>query len=87
MDAIAYADDVAILAPSVTSHKLMLKAVAEFGCNFVVRFNPSKSIYVIVGKMLHKSHVIYFNGVAITSTNVADHLGHSIGCKSQENHI
>ena len=87
MGAIAYADDVAILAPSVTSLKLMLKAVAEFGCNFAVKFNPSKSIYVILGKKLHKSHVIYFNGVAITSTNAADHLGHSIGCKSQENHI
>ena len=84
---IAYADDVSILAPSVTSLKLILKTVAEFGCNFAVKFNPSKSIFVILGKKLHKSHVIYFNGVAITSTNAADHLGHSFGCKSQENHI
>ena len=83
----SYADDVTILAPSVTSLKLILKAGAEFGCNFAVKFNASKSIHIILGKKLHKSHVIYFNGVAITSTNAADHLGHSIGCKSQENHI
>ena len=47
--ALVYADDVILLGPRITSLRLMLNTVNNFGKKFDVKFNPNKSQYIVFG--------------------------------------
>ena len=46
----AYTDDIILLAPTITSLWLMLQIVHNFGNDYCINFNPSKSEYLVFGK-------------------------------------
>jgi len=41
--AIAYADDIVLLAPSASAMRVMLSECDRFGCQYSVKFNATKS--------------------------------------------
>ena len=79
---IAYAEDVIIFVPSVTSLKPTLKTFNEFGCELSGKYNPSKSLLSWVKN--DKPHEIFSDGVVVSSVNTAEHLRNSIGNNSQK---
>ena len=85
--AIAYADDITLMAPSSTSLKLMLDIVNNFGMEYSVKFNPSKSIYTVLGNTETPSYSLCFNDIVIHSVKSTMHLGHEIGLKAMESNI
>ena len=46
----AYADDIILLAPTITFLRLMLQIVHNFGNDYCINFNPRKSEYLVFGK-------------------------------------
>ena len=50
LGALGYADDVTVMAPTYISLKFMLKIVSEFGKEYHVKFNPSKSQFIVFSK-------------------------------------
>ena len=85
--AIAYADDITLLAPSSTSLKLMLDVVDDFGKEYSVKFNPTKSIYTVLGNTEAQPYSLHFNSVILQSVNSAKHLGCEVGFKAVESNI
>ncbi len=49
MGALAYADDIVILAPTKYARRVMLRMVNEFSCQYGIEFNLTKSEFVIFG--------------------------------------
>ena len=76
--ALAYADDVILLSPTVSGAKSMLNVCAKFSSDYNVKFNASKSNVIIFGK----SHILRkhfkLNNVELPQVNNAKHLGHMI---------
>lgn len=85
--AIAYADDITLMAPTSTSLKLMLDTVNNFGMDYSVKFNPSKSMYIVLGNTEAQSYSLCFNNVIMQSVKSAMHLGHEIGSKALGSNI
>ena len=59
--AIGYADDVALLAPAISSLKLLLNVVNSFGNEYCVKINPDKSKLLVFGKSYNSDINIVFN--------------------------
>jgi hypothetical protein len=59
--AVAYADDVVLLAPTVRAMRHLLSVCDDFASKFDVAFNASKSKLLLfktyVGRQLHMEHV------------------------------
>jgi len=79
MGAFSYADDLSILAPSVTALRKMLRICEDYAFEYNVIFNGSKS------QMVHFNGAnikVYLNGVEIPVCSSAVHLGSVIGYRS-----
>ena len=81
MGAFGYADDGAVLAPTVTSLKIMLNICDEFGKQYDVLFNPDKYQLLFYSNNDKTLHGIWYNNVFIETTDCGIHLGHPIGAK------
>ena len=46
---LGYADDILLIARSVSGSNLVLNAVSRYGKDFSIKFNPSKTKWVIYG--------------------------------------
>ena len=80
MGAFGYADDSTILAPTLTSLKLMLRICDEFGKKFNVLFNVSKYQFLDYCKDQDEMlNCIHLNGNFIKTQQYAMHLGHPVG--------
>ena len=77
--AIGYADDVALLAPTISSLKLLLNVVNSFGNEYCVKINPDKIKLLGFGKSYNSDISIVFNDSIISSSLQTDHLGHVVG--------
>ena len=76
--ALAYADDVILLTPTVCGAKSMLNVWSKFSSDYNVKFNASKSNVIIFGKShVHRKH-FKLNSVELPQVNNAKHLGHMI---------
>ena len=53
--ALGYADDVTRMAPTLTSINIMLSIVNQFGLDYSVKFNPSKTQLVVYGSTIQWS--------------------------------
>ena len=81
LGAVAYADDVAILAPSRDALRKMLSVAEEVGQKIHIKFNPAKS------QLLHyppnccrdTEAPIMFAGALVPVSKEAVHLGHHMG--------
>ncbi len=79
--AVGYADDITLLAPTVTSLNYMLDICQNFAEAYDVLFNASKSrlLYFSKAKSLPDISPITFNGSVIEVVKHEKHLGNIIG--------
>ena len=83
---LGYAEDGGLLAPSVTSLKIMMQICEEFGKEYNVLFNGGKyQLLYYSNNPRNNFKGIFHNGVLINVQKEACHLGHPVG--SQGNHI
>ena len=52
--ALAYADDVVLLAPTHSAMRMMLRVCEDFAKDFCLLFNPTKSMCMLVSKSRSK---------------------------------
>ena len=77
--AIIYADKIALLAPTISSLKLLLNIVNSFGNAYSVKINPDKTKLLGFGKSYTDNLNITFNDCNVSSVSETDHLGHVVG--------
>ena len=75
--ALGYADDIALLSPSLTGINMLLDKCAEFASEYDVMFNSSKSKLLLFGVKVIP--VITFMGGVISTVESDKHLGNPIG--------
>ena len=86
--ALAYADDVTLLGPTLTSINLMLNVVKTFGARYDVIFNASKTKLTKFGNRNDISkEFVEFNDNCIRCENSACHLGNNIGFNMERDHL
>ena len=83
--AFAYADDVALVAPSLYSLRKMCAICSQFATEYQLQFNPSKC--KLVDTSGTGGFSFYFNGTAVDVVTKGIHLGHSIGVESSSTQI
>ena len=76
--ALGYADDATLLAPTLTSMTDMLAIVTQFGTEYDVKFNPTKTQLIVYGGP-DTEHQILFDGTVIKNEKCAGHLGNILG--------
>ena len=86
--AFGYANDIALVAPSLCSLKLMISICEEFAkCHSIV-FNPSKTKLLCFNlDQLSEIPPIYLNGVQISIVEHEKHLGNYVSTISDRNII
>ena len=89
--ALAYADDLALLAPSASAMRLLLKICDDYSKKFSIVFNASKSACLMVTryKLLQrciKKPEFYIDGKFIDFVNEYAHLGHIISDSMDDKH-
>ena len=85
--AVAYADDVCLLAPNISCLRQMLKTTEVFAKEYRVTFNGSKSILLTFGNNEKTLPNLQFMGKVIPSSPSAKHLGVQIGRRANEQNI
>ena len=83
---LAYADDVALLAPTPDAMHKMLNICDKFAAEFSIVFNAKKSKYLVFqpkrrGIPVPSSPAFYIGGNAIEIVDKWPHLGHIITCE------
>ena len=82
---LCYADDVTLLAPTVSALQHMLQVCEDFGKEYDVSYNPSKSICLqIGGEILQTRSDVFLNGQTIKWDNSAKHLGNIINTHNSD---
>ena len=88
MGAVAYADDVSILAPNVASLRQLLIICEKFAEDFDVKFNASKSVIVVHGPdAVNRNINVHFMNETIPVTDylsTSKHLGIEIGNRNMQ---
>ena len=75
--AAGYVDDIAILAPTKCSLKKMYSICNEFSLRFDVKFNPSKSFYMLFGNNDNSVHSITVGDCTLVACMKVRYLGNS----------
>ena len=83
LGAIGYVDHIALLAPSISALKQMLKICDEFAAEYSVTFNIEKFQLIHYARYL-EIHGIKHNGIFIKCHDYVNHLGHVIGLRSEK---
>ena len=87
MGALCYADDLTILAPSVSSAQKLLTECEKYANEFNVKFNSSKSVLVPFNVPDGQIIKLKLNGLDILHNDNAIHLGSHIGKDGNRNNI
>ena len=79
--AVAYADNVCLLSPSLQGLREMLSVVECFALMYCVEFNPEKSVLLVFSHQNCISYKVDFLGEQVTANNdtYTKHLGLYIG--------
>jgi len=90
--ALAYADDVVLLAPTPSAMRIMLKICEDFAKEFSVVFNASKSVCLMVSKGTSKASKMSVNDLQFTLdgnhlafVDECSHLGHVLTSRLDDN--
>ena len=77
---VVYADDIVLLSPTITGMEEMLKISLDFSEKFHMKFNASKSQYIIFSPKgnSRKTNGIFVGNRLIHSQSKVTHLGHII---------
>lgn len=78
MGALAYADDVVIMAQTKTAVNILLSRASKFAKEYNVKFNAQKTKYVLYGDV-NNTGSIKFEGVNIINCKSEKHLGNLVG--------
>ncbi len=84
MGAFAYADDIVILAPAKYALRVMLRMVNEFSRKYDIKFNLTKSEFVIFvanGKY-EPTEKMEFDGLVLIAKEFVEHLENIIHIRS-----
>ena len=76
--ALCYADDLILLAPSLSALRLMLSSCESFSISHGLKFNASKTQLIRFGSMPSSDckATVYFCGSELQFVNTVTHLGH-----------
>ena len=85
MGALSYADDVALIAPTITAARMMLRVCEDFASRYKVLFNAEKS--VLLRPVSPAEGELVLNGRKIKENSSAIHLGTCIGANSSKANI
>ena len=77
--AVSYADDVSLMAPSISGAQKMLDECSKFAREFHLLFNCSKSQLLVFGSSNPSTRQLILNDAPIPLVSFATHLGHVIG--------
>ena len=85
---LAYADDIVLMSPSKTGLENMLSICDKFSVDYKLKFNGSKSQYIIFEHKSSQQHdsITVLNSV-IRNQDVVNHLGHKIFALTGKNDV
>ena len=78
--ALAYADDITLISPSLYGLQQMVNICTDFGAEYHVTFNDKKTVGIAFGTSAAGCKAIRVNGTAINWSNQVKHLGNVIDC-------
>jgi len=83
--ALAYADDIVLIAPTATAMRKLLSICGEYAIEYCISFNASKSKCIAALPVNHREQISYLNECCFTVNNKPieivqsfQHLGHTI---------
>ncbi len=86
ISSLAFADDLNLLAPTLSGLKKIIDVCEKYGKEFNIKFNGSKSHLLLFKgrncKILTRGVTV--NGVSLTLSGTAVHLGHHMSTKDKE---
>ncbi len=85
--ALAYADDVTLICPTLKSLKMIIKICEDYGSEYNVAFNGNKSkLMFFKGREFVKpvSVSVSVNGNTVECGTEADHLGHRVSSQNSD---
>lgn len=83
--AIGYADDLSLLAPTVSSLKSMLRVCEEFSREYNVQYNSDKTVCMqFTRKQLVCDYDVQLNGQNLSWVKYVKHLGNYLDCDMSE---
>ena len=86
--AIGYADDIALVAPSLSSLKQMIQICEQFAESHSITFNPSKTKLLCFNlKLESKVPPIYLNGERVSIVENEKHLGNYVSTDIEDRNI
>jgi hypothetical protein len=80
--ALSYADDLALIAPTVHAARKLLLICESFATEYNVLFNSTKSTSILFGSMRDVCTDLFIHGQVIPRSTSAVHLGTHIGANS-----
>ena len=85
--AFGYADDIALISPSMYGLKKMISVCESYASDYHITFNPTKSKIICFNVDPSKCTPIYLNNQPITIVNSDKHLGNYISSDINDRNI
>ena len=82
MGAVAYADDITLLAPTKHAMLQLLNIADNFATDYDVKFNATKTVHIVFGEQFTENNKISFRGEVIKQVSNDKHLGNIIGTEN-----
>ena len=78
--ALAYADDLTLISPSIKGLQSMIRACEEFGVEYDIVFNSAKTVCIMFGPNI-VTPSIFMSGVQLVWKSKVKHLGNMLNSK------
>ena len=85
--AFGYADDIALVSPSIYGLKKMFSICESYARDYQTTFNPEKSKLICFNASSSEISPIYLNGTPVTVVNKDSHLGNTISTDIYDRNI
>ena len=76
--ALSYADDLTLISPTLSGLQSMLNLCEQFGLQFGVKYNPTKSVVMCVGRKEHQLPNLQLANQPLQWVPVVKHLGNYV---------
>ena len=83
---LGYADDLTLLAPTLSGLQVLIKICERYADEFDIKFNGAKSVYMVFGGRRCKcdNRTVMVNGAELHRVNATVHLGHHISTNDND---
>ena len=85
--AFGYADDIALVSPSIYGLKKMISICESYAQDYHITFNPAKSKLLCFNDSSSDISPIYLNGTPVTVVNKDKHLGNYISANIYDRNV